>query len=219
VEVLTDQQQWLHLALAQQHPLEGIACALSALRRIELRKGAVGRQRLQERQERRHGVVQHLVQCQNLASQPGPDGARVIAVVHMTIALEQVHDREIGRGFAVGHRGALQDPPALKAVRVDELIDEARLPDPGIPDQGRRLPVSGLCPRQGLHQGRHFRVAADKAGEPPDCGRLQAPPDAARADQLKDFYRRCETFDRHGAQRGDLHISLSQTQRRLGQQN
>ena len=40
VQVFEDQQQRLHLALAQQHPLERLQRALAALRRIELlRKG------------------------------------------------------------------------------------------------------------------------------------------------------------------------------------
>ena len=153
------------------------------------------------------------------AGQLRPDGTRVIAVVHMTIALEQVNDGEIGRGFAVGHGGTLQDPPALEVVRVDELIDEAGLSDPGLPDQGYHLPVSGPRPFQSLDQGRQLCVAADEASEPAGRGRLQAPPDATRADQLKDVYRRGDALDRHGAQRGDLHVPLGQTQRRLGQQN
>ena len=116
VQVLKDQQQRLHLAFAQQHALEGVERALAALRRVELQERAVLRQGVQERQQRREGVLEGLVQRQHLPGHLGPDGAGVVAVLDMAVALEQVDDREIGRGLAVGHRGALQHPPALGAV-------------------------------------------------------------------------------------------------------
>ena len=50
VQVLEDQQQGLHLAFAQQHPLERGERALPPLRGIERQEGAVGGQRVQERQ-------------------------------------------------------------------------------------------------------------------------------------------------------------------------
>jgi hypothetical protein len=37
----------------------------------------------------------------------GLDGTRIIGILNMDIALEQVNDREIGGGLALGHRGAL----------------------------------------------------------------------------------------------------------------
>ena len=104
----------------------------------------------------------------------------------MGIAPEQVEHREVGGGLAVGHGGALEHPPALRVVRVDTFIDEAGLPHSGLADHGDHLPVSGPSTLQGLDQGRELRVASDKAGEPPGCRRLQAPPDATCADQLKD---------------------------------
>jgi hypothetical protein len=76
-------------------------------------------------------------------------------------------------------------------VRVDTLIDQAGLPYPGLADHGDHLPLSGSSMLQSLAQGRQLRVAADKAGEPAGRGRLQAPPDATRTDQLKDVERRC----------------------------
>ena len=109
----------------------------------------------------------------------------------MGIAPEQVEYREVGCGLAVGHGGALEHPPALRVVRVDTLIDEAGLPYPGLANHRDHLPMSGPSLLQGLHQGRKLRVTADKAGKPPGCRRLQAPPDPTRTNQLKDVYRRC----------------------------
>src|SRR5206468_12857667 len=52
--------------------------------------------------------------------------------------------------LAIGHRGTLQDPPALDVVGVHELIDQARLPDAGLPDDGDDLALAGLGPLQRL---------------------------------------------------------------------
>ena len=79
VQVFKDQQQRLHLAFAQQHALEAVERALAPLRRIELQKRAVLRQGVQQRQQRREGVLEGLVQRQHLPGHLGPDGARVIA--------------------------------------------------------------------------------------------------------------------------------------------
>ena len=68
----------------------------------------------------------------------------------MAVALQQVDDGEVGRGLAVGHRGALQHPPALGAVGVDTLIHQARLAHARFPHQGDHLAVARLRLRQGL---------------------------------------------------------------------
>ena len=129
--------------------LSAVERALAALRRVQVQKGAVVRQGVQERQQRREGLLEGLVQGQHLPRDLGPDGARVIAVVHMAVALEQVDDGEVGRGLAVGHRGALQHPPALGAVGVDTLIDQARLAHARLPHQGHHLAVARPAPVPG----------------------------------------------------------------------
>ena len=124
---LTHQEQGLHLAFAQQHALEPVERALAALRQIKLEKGAVVRRGVQGRQQGREGVLQRLVERDNLPGDLGPDGAYVVAVVGMAVALQQVDDGELGRGLAVGHRGALQHTPALGVMGVDTLVHQAGL--------------------------------------------------------------------------------------------
>ena len=67
VEVLEDQQQRLHLALAQQQPLDGVEGALAALRRVErLPRGILDRhveKRQQGRQRRLQGVGRGRAAC------------------------------------------------------------------------------------------------------------------------------------------------------------
>ncbi len=125
---------------------------------------AVFRQGVQERQQRRDGVLEGRVERQHLPGHLGPDGARVIVLLHVAVALEQVDDREVGRGLAVGHRGAFEHQPALGVVGVDELIDQARLPHARLPDQRHDLamPRPGLLQR--LLQRRQLRAAAPQSG-------------------------------------------------------
>jgi hypothetical protein len=162
VQVFKDQEQGLHLAFAQQHPLEPVERALAALRRVEIEKGAVVRHGVQERQQRREGLLERLVEGEHLAGHLGADGARVIAVVHLAVALQQVHDGDVGRRFAVGHRSALQHPPALGAVRVHTLVHQARLAHARFPHQGDDLAVARLRPCQGLVECLQLLLAAPR---------------------------------------------------------
>src|SRR5262249_5806505 len=76
VQVREHQEQRLHLTFAQQHALERCERALAALGRIELAERALVRQRVEQCEERRQGVVQGLVQGQYLAGHLGAHGAR-----------------------------------------------------------------------------------------------------------------------------------------------
>ena len=73
--------------------------------------------------------------------------------------------RYAGR-LAVGDGAALEDQPALGAVRVRELAEQARLADAGLADHRHDLaaPRPGLLQR--LAQLLHLRVAPDEAREP-----------------------------------------------------
>ena len=55
-----------------------------------LQKGAVVRHGIQQRQQGGEGLLERLVEGEHLPRDLGPDGARVIAVIHMAVTLEQV---------------------------------------------------------------------------------------------------------------------------------
>ena len=76
VQILKHQEQRLHLAFTQQHAPQGLEGALAALRRVQVHKGAVVWQDIQQRQQGREGVLERLVQGEDLARDLGPDGAR-----------------------------------------------------------------------------------------------------------------------------------------------
>ena len=192
--------------------MSAVERALAALRRVEVRKGLSSGSGVQERQQRREGVLERLVEREHLPGDLGPDGARVIAVVDMAVALEQVDDGEVGRGLAVGHRGALQHPPALGAVGVDELVDQARLAHARLPHQRHHLAMPGLRLCQGLVQGLQLLLPPHKAREPPRGRRLQAPAQRTGPHQLKHLHGLGQPLDRHRPQGVDLHQALHQPQ-------
>ena len=86
---------------------------------------AVLGQGVEEGQQGRDGILERGIQGQHLPGQLGPDGAGVIAVFDMTVALEQVNDGEVGRRLAIRHGGTLEHQPPLGVVRVQELVDQA----------------------------------------------------------------------------------------------
>ena len=179
VQILADQQQRLHLAFAQQQALERRECALATLCRIELAEWAGIGQHVKERAEHRQGVLEGLIKRQDLARDLGTDGARVVSVLNVGIALEQVNDREVRRGSAVGHRGTFQDTPALSGITVDTLVHQTRLAHPGLAEQGHELALSLTGLRERLCQRRQFLVTPDKARQPARHGGLQVAMDGA----------------------------------------
>ena len=78
----------MHLTFAQQHALERGERALPPLRRIERQEGAVGRQCLQQRQQRWDGLLQCLVQGQEVPHHFRPHRTRLVPVLDVHIALE-----------------------------------------------------------------------------------------------------------------------------------
>jgi hypothetical protein len=200
VQILKDQQEGLHLTFAQQHALEAIERAPALLRWVKSAKRVVLWQGIQECQQGGNRVLQGGVECQDLPGHLGPDGADVVPGFHMRIALEQVEHREVRRGCAVGDRGALQHPPALGAVRVDDLVDQARLAHAGLTEERHHLPLPSARPFQCLGQRRQLRLPTHKAGESTGDGGLQAPPDRTRPHQRKDLDGLVQPLDRHGTQ-------------------
>jgi hypothetical protein len=88
VQVFPDQEQRLHLALAQQYALERLQRALAPLRGIEHQERTVLRQGIQQREQCGDRLLEHLVQGQDLPRDLGADGARLIPVRHVAVVPE-----------------------------------------------------------------------------------------------------------------------------------
>jgi hypothetical protein len=163
VQVFKDQQQRLHLTFAQQHALERLQHALTPLRRLELLERTVLWEDVQQGEERGKRLLQRLVERQHLPGDLGPDGAWLIAVLDMRIALEQVNDREVRRGFAIGHRGTFEHQPPLGAVRMDKLIGQPGLPHTRLAHHRHHLAMARAGPCEGALERLDFRLPPDKA--------------------------------------------------------
>ena len=219
VQVFTHQQQRLHLTLPQQHALEGLEGVLTALRWVEGTKRIVVGQHLQERQQRWNSVLERFVERQHLPGHLGPHRAGIVLFVEMTVAFEQVQDGEVGRCLAVGHRGALQHPPALGGMGMHKLIGQARLAHARFTHQRRHLAMPSLRLRQRLVQGVELVLPPHKARQPPGGGGLQAPPQRRDPDQLTRLHWRRQALDRHGPQGIDPHQALHQAPGGGGEQD
>ena len=64
------------------------------------------------------------VECQHLSGHLRPDRARVVVLLYVAVALEQVDHGEVRRRFAVGHRSTFEHQPPRCVMGMDELIGE-----------------------------------------------------------------------------------------------
>ena len=99
---------------------------------------------------------------------------------------------------------ALPDQPAWRAVGVDTLIHQARLPHASLAHERHDLSV----PRSGTHErlleSRELCLPPDEARQAARYRRLEAPADRTRADDFIDLHRLGQAFDRHGPEGIDV---------------
>ena len=50
--------------------------------------------------------------------------AVIVAVLNFKVGFEEIDDRQIGCGFAIGDRAAFEDQPSLGSMRMDELEEQ-----------------------------------------------------------------------------------------------
>ena len=116
VQVFEHQQQRLHLALTQQDALQRLQGAAPPLQGVQDQERTVGRQGFEQRQNGWYGVLQGVVERQDVPGNLGSDRAQVITVLDVTIGFEQVTHRQVGGGLAVRDGTTLQPQPALRMV-------------------------------------------------------------------------------------------------------
>ena len=137
---------------------------LAALRGVEpLPLGVVDRH-VEEPEQRREGGFERPVQGEQLARHLLADLACVVARLDLEVGAEQVDERQKRRRLPVGDGAALDDQPALRAMRVGELPEEARLADAGLADDGHDLAVPGAGPLQRLAELLELRGRARRSG-------------------------------------------------------
>ena len=119
MQILEDQQQGLHLAFPDQQTLDGLQGVSPALRGIQSLPGGVLHRHVEQGEDRGEGRLQGLIEGEELAGHFLAHPSSVVTGLDADIGLEQIHDREIGGGLAVGHGATLQDEPALGAMGVE----------------------------------------------------------------------------------------------------
>ena len=111
LEILEDQEQRLALALAQQERPDRVERTLAAQRGIEpLPPRVVGRD-VEQGQQSGEVRLERRVERAQSGLNLGVDLACVIARLELEVALEQVRDRQVRRGLAVGYRPTFEDEP------------------------------------------------------------------------------------------------------------
>ena len=98
-------------------------------------------------------------------------------------------------------------------MRVQELVEEPRFPDPGIADNRDQL--AAALPRLlgRLTHLLHLDVAAHEPSQPPRASGLQPRACRAGADELEDLDGLRDTLDRGGPERSHLHEAFRQCHR------
>jgi hypothetical protein len=205
MQVLEHEEQGLDLALAQHQALEPVEGLLPPLRRIECQERAALGKGFQKRQHRRDHVPQALVQREQRARHFRANGSSVVAAVHLEVGLEEIDDGQISRRLAVRHRPAVEDQPFVEAIRVGELVEQARLPDPRLSDDGHHLALAATRPLEGAAQEIELGVAPHEAGEAARGGGLQPGAHRAHPRHFPGLERLAEPLRVDRAQRCDLH--------------
>ena len=108
VQVFEDQEQGLYLAFAQEDALQRLQGAAPSLQGVQVQEQTVCRQGFEQGEHGRHSILEGFIQRQDLPADLGPDRPEVIAVFDVTVGFEQVADRQVRRGFAIGHGTTLQ---------------------------------------------------------------------------------------------------------------
>ena len=121
VQVLEHQQQRLDLALTYEQPLDTVEHLLAALRGVQALPLGIIDGHVEEPEKCRKAGLERTVQREQLARRLLPDLARVVAHLDLEVGPQEIDDRQKCRRLAIRHRTALNDQPALGAMRVREF--------------------------------------------------------------------------------------------------
>jgi hypothetical protein len=139
VQVLEDDEDRLPLALPEQEVLDDVEGVLPTLGGIERPPVGVFDGYVEQGQQGGQDRLEAPIQREEFASHLLTDLAVRFAILHLEVGLEEVDDGQVAGRLAVGHGARFQDQPVLSAVGVGDLVDEAGLPHPGLPDDGDQL--------------------------------------------------------------------------------
>ena len=148
-QVFEDQQQGLHLTFAQQHALQAVERAPTPLGRVECAKWIVLRQDIQQGKQGRESVLEGGVGRRRLSGRLRPAGTRVVALLDLDVAFQQVDHREVGRGLAMDAEALSSTSQPWRRCERSASSTRRDLPTPASPTCCYRLPVARPPPVPG----------------------------------------------------------------------
>ena len=200
VQIFEHHGKRLALALAHEQRLDAVERAPAPLGRVERLPRRVLDRQIEQREQCRQDRLQRLVQHQHLAEHLLGAAPSIVGGRQGEIALEQIDDRRPGARPARRHRGALQHQPGAHPTGARELVEQPRLADARIADEGDDLAVAGSGQLTRPIERRQFARPADERRQATDGGGLE--PGARCPDPLQieglDGLR--QALDRHPPQ-------------------
>ena len=181
--------------------------------------GGVLDRHLQEGEEGRQRRLQPSVQRQDLSRHLLPHLPRVVPILDLEIALEEVDHRQVGGRLPVGAGARLHDEPPVGPVGVRHLPDQSRLPDARLPDEGDHLTGPRSGPTDGLADLFQLRRPADEPGEAAGRRRMQPRAKWPRSRHLIEVDRHAQALDGHRTERRDRDEPFRETEHVGGQQS
>ena len=210
MQVLEHQDKRLHLALAQEQPLDRLEGLLAPLRRTECLPLRIVDRHVEQAQERRKRHLQRTVDRKHLAGDLLADLSVRVAVVDGEVRLQHVDDRKVARGLSVGHRVRLEHERSLRPMRSGELVEQPGLAHARLADDRDDLPSTVARLLMGAPEQVHLGVPADERRETSGGRGLEPGPHGRRARQLVGLHRLVEPLDAHRTERLDHDITLDE---------
>ena len=103
VQVFEHDEEWLHLALAQQQALDGVERALAALGRGQALPGRVFDRRVEQCEERGQQWLERPVETQHSPHHLVAHLPVIVPVADLEVVLQQVDYGQVAAGLAVGN--------------------------------------------------------------------------------------------------------------------
>ena len=125
VQILDHEQHRLYLALAQHEPLQRLVRLAPTLCGIEPHPLGILDRHVEEREKHRQRRLQSAVEREQLTGNLLAHLSTVVARLDPEVAPQQLDNRQVCGGLAVGHRSSLEHQPPLAAMRVRELPRQA----------------------------------------------------------------------------------------------
>src|SRR5207245_6204414 len=142
--------------------VEGASASLARMQSPPLR--VVNRKVEQCEEDWQHGF-EGTIEGKQLVGDLCANVVVVVAVLDVEVCLEEVDDREVGRGLAIGDRAAFEDEPAGHRLGMGEFPEETGLAHSRLADGGDDLAVADASPLQRPAKDVKLGFASHEASE------------------------------------------------------